>query len=108
MNKRLAVTGFLAGADYSLADVATYPWTVPQQRELHAIDIDEFSIKRYRFEVNPENVLQGRASARINGFGNASKLSHFLLAFKSQPARIAPIIEFKPYLACLQYDLLFS
>ena len=59
MNKRLAVTGFLAGADYSLADVATYPWTVPQQRELPAIDIDEFPhVKRRNATVAARPAVQ--------------------------------------------------
>ena len=33
MNKRLADRPFLAGADYSIADMASYPWVVPHERQ---------------------------------------------------------------------------
>jgi GST-like protein len=42
MDRRLASCAYLAGPDYSLADIATYPWCMPIIRELHKIDIDEF------------------------------------------------------------------
>lgn len=47
MDRRLSDHEFLAG-DYSIADMATYPWTMPKIRELHDIDIDEFpNVKRW-------------------------------------------------------------
>jgi len=59
MNKRLAVSEFLAGADYSLADVATYPWTMPKQWALHRIDIDEFPhVKRWNAQVAARPAVQ--------------------------------------------------
>lgn len=42
MDRVLAQRPWLAGAGYSLADMATYPWCAPAIRELHAIDIAEF------------------------------------------------------------------
>lgn len=42
LNDRLAKVPYLAGEDYSLADVATFPWTMPKQRNMHKIDIDNF------------------------------------------------------------------
>ncbi len=42
MDRRLAESEFLAGDNYSLADIATYPWTLPAQWALHRIDIDEY------------------------------------------------------------------
>lgn len=33
MNKRLADRAFLAGDDYSIADMACYPWVVPHERQ---------------------------------------------------------------------------
>lgn len=52
MDKRLASSEYLAGNNYSLADVATYPWTMPKQWELHRIDIDEFPhVKRWNATV---------------------------------------------------------
>ena len=48
MDRRLAQHEYLAGADYSLADVATYPWTMPRQWDLHKINIDDFpNVKRW-------------------------------------------------------------
>lgn len=45
MDKRLADTEYLAG-DYSIADIATYPWI--DVRWLHEIEIDEFpNVKRW-------------------------------------------------------------
>ena len=35
MDKRLGVSAYLAGDDYSIADVATYPWTMPKQQTMH-------------------------------------------------------------------------
>jgi len=52
MNKRLADNEYLAGTRYSVADVATYPWTMPKQWELHRIDIEEFPhVKRWNTTV---------------------------------------------------------
>ncbi len=42
MDRRLARSAYLAGPDYSLADIATYPWCMPIIRELHEIDVAEF------------------------------------------------------------------
>ena len=42
MDRRLADHDYLAGADYGLADMATYPWCAPVIRDLHGIDIAEF------------------------------------------------------------------
>ncbi|MGH8248904.1 MAG: glutathione S-transferase family protein [Gammaproteobacteria bacterium] len=52
MDKRLAQHEYLAGPEFSVADVATYPWTMPKQWELHRIDIDEFpNVKRWNAAV---------------------------------------------------------
>lgn len=42
MDRLLAERPFLAGQEYSLADMATYPWCAPAIRALHGIDIAEF------------------------------------------------------------------
>ena len=48
MNERLKQREYLAGNYYSIADVATYPWTMPRQQELHRIDINKFpNVKRW-------------------------------------------------------------
>ncbi len=59
MDKRLAQHEYLAGAHYSLADVATYPWTMPKQWELHRINIDEFpNVKRWNSQVAQRPAVQ--------------------------------------------------
>jgi GST-like protein len=42
LDDRLKSSGFLAGPDYSIADIATFPWTTPIQREMHKIDIGDY------------------------------------------------------------------
>jgi GST-like protein len=52
MDKRLERNEYLAGDLYSIADIATYPWTMPPQWKLHRIDIDEFpNVKRWNETV---------------------------------------------------------
>jgi GST-like protein len=45
MNKRLAVVNYLAG-DYSIADMACYPWVVPYERQGQALE-DFPNLKRW-------------------------------------------------------------
>ncbi len=33
LNRRLEGRDFIAGADYSIADIACYPWIVPHERQ---------------------------------------------------------------------------
>lgn len=48
MDEVLGTRDYLAGAEYSIADMATYPWCAPIVRDLHAIEIDEFpNVKRW-------------------------------------------------------------
>ncbi|MBX2850103.1 MAG: glutathione S-transferase N-terminal domain-containing protein [Acidiferrobacterales bacterium] len=42
IDRRLAVNEYLVGENYSLADIATYPWMLEEQHELHSIDATEF------------------------------------------------------------------
>jgi len=50
MDRRLAATEYLGGKDYSIADVATWPWV--DVRWLHEIDIDQFpNVKRWYEQV---------------------------------------------------------
>lgn len=42
MDRRLADSEYLAGPDYTIADVAVFPWTMPKVRALHEVDIGEF------------------------------------------------------------------
>lgn len=42
IDKELAKKPWISGDEYSLADMATYPWMDARQQELHGIDIAEF------------------------------------------------------------------
>ncbi len=42
LDKRLAISQYLAGPEYSIADIATYPWTMPKQQEMHRIDAADY------------------------------------------------------------------
>ena len=48
LNKRLADRDFLAG-DYSIADIASYPWIVPHER--HGQDLNDFPHLRRWFQT---------------------------------------------------------
>jgi GST-like protein len=46
LDKRLADRPFVAGADYSIADMASYPWIVPHERQQQ--DLNDFpNLKRW-------------------------------------------------------------
>jgi GST-like protein len=46
MDKRLATEKFLAAGEYSIADIATYPWVA--RHEWHQVDLNEFpNVKRW-------------------------------------------------------------
>jgi GSH-dependent disulfide-bond oxidoreductase len=46
MDDRLAKVPYLAGADYSIADIATYPWV--SRHEFHQVDLSAFpNVKRW-------------------------------------------------------------
>lgn len=48
LDRRLADSEYLAGADYSIADIATFPWTMPKQQEMHRIDGSQYpNVKRW-------------------------------------------------------------
>lgn len=67
MNKRLADRPFLAGDQYSIADIAAYPWVVPYDRQ--GQNLEDFpNLKRW-FEA-----IQARpATARAYAQGEALK-----------------------------------
>jgi len=48
LDRRLAESEYLAGANYSIADIATFPWTMPKQQEMHRIDGAQYpNVKRW-------------------------------------------------------------
>ncbi len=59
MNEVLSTRDFLAGANYSIADMATYPWCAPIVRDLHAIDINDFpNVKRWAGAIESRPAVQ--------------------------------------------------
>jgi GST-like protein len=50
MDKELASREFLAG-EFSVADIAVFPWTMPKVRELHEVDIAQFPNVRRWFDT---------------------------------------------------------
>ena len=59
MDRRLRVSEYLAGPNYSIADVATFPWTMPKQQEMHRIDITQYpNVKRWSETVAMRPAVQ--------------------------------------------------
>lgn len=59
MNEVLGTRDFLSGANYSIADMATYPWCAPIVRDLHAIDINDFpNVKRWAGAIESRPAVQ--------------------------------------------------
>jgi GST-like protein len=59
MDRRLGESKYLAGSNYSIADVATFPWTMPKQQEMHRIDITQYpNVKRWSETVAMRPAVQ--------------------------------------------------
>ena len=59
MDRRLSVSEYLAGPNYSIADVATFPWTMLKQQEMHCIDITQYpNVKRWSETVAMRPAVQ--------------------------------------------------
>ncbi len=59
LDKRLGKSAYLAGKDYSIADVATYPWTMPKQQAMHLIDADDYpNVRRWGEEIAARPAVQ--------------------------------------------------
>jgi GST-like protein len=79
LNKRLADREFVAG-EYSIADMAIYPWIVPWKRQ--AQDIDSFPFLKRWFEairVRPATVRAYRKAEEINTQPTVSEESKSVL-----------------------------
>ena len=67
LNRRLSDRPFVAGADYSIADMAAYPWIVPHQRQ--GQDLNEFPHLKRWFEsivARPGTVRAYDKAKRVN------------------------------------------
>ena len=57
MDRRLSKNGYLAGARYSIADIATFPWIVLYEGQ--GIDLDDFRhVKRWLSAINDRPAVQ--------------------------------------------------
>ncbi|WP_019831701.1 glutathione binding-like protein [Sphingomonas sp. PR090111-T3T-6A] len=73
MDKRLADRPFLAGEGYSIADMASYPWIVPHERQRQ--DLADFpNLKRW-FEAIAERPATKRAYALADTINTAPSVS---------------------------------
>jgi GST-like protein len=68
LNKRLADRAFVAG-NYSIADMAAYPWIVPHENQGQKLD-DFMHLKRW-FEAIEARPATRRAYARAAGINTA-------------------------------------
>jgi len=68
LDDRLAEKPYLAG-DYSIADMATYPWAVPHQKQ--GIDLEDFpNVRRWLEQIGDRPAVK-RAYARAAEFNTA-------------------------------------
>ncbi|MGE0723520.1 MAG: glutathione binding-like protein [Alphaproteobacteria bacterium] len=80
MNKRLADRAFLAGPDYSIADMASYPWVVPHRRQ--GQDLGDFPHLRRWFEAigrRPATIAAYEKGRAVNTRPTVSEESRRLL-----------------------------
>jgi GST-like protein len=79
LNKRLADRAFVAG-DYSIADMAAYPWVVPHQNQRQ--DLDDFPHLKRWFETikaRPATVRAYEMAKQVNTAATVSEESRRLL-----------------------------
>jgi GST-like protein len=62
LDRRLAGRSFIAGADYTIADIASYPWIVPWKRQQQ--NLDDFPNLRRWFETVRARPATVRAYAK--------------------------------------------
>jgi GST-like protein len=66
LNKRLSDRPFIAGNDYSIADIAAYPWIVPYERQNQ--NLDDFSNLKGWFEAIQTRPSTIRAYEKAEAF----------------------------------------
>ena len=68
LDRRLAARAFLAGEDYTIADMAAYPWIVPWKRQQQ--NLDDFVNLRRWFDAIRERPATVRAYAKGEPYSN--------------------------------------
>ena len=80
LNRRLADHEFIAGTEYSITDMAAYPWIVPWKRQQQ--NLDDFPYLKRWFEAiqgRPAVVRAYRLAEGINTAPTVSEASRALL-----------------------------
>lgn len=73
LNKQLSSRAFIGGEEYSVADIACYPWVVPYERQQQ--NLDDFPHLKRWFESIKQRPATVRAYARAEEIGTASSVS---------------------------------
>jgi GSH-dependent disulfide-bond oxidoreductase len=73
LERRLSEHAYLAGAEYSIADIATYPWVVPWKRQQQDLDAHPH-LRRWFDDIRARPATQ-RAYARADAFRAPSPTS---------------------------------
>jgi GSH-dependent disulfide-bond oxidoreductase len=73
LDRRLAGLAFVAGAEYSIADMAIYPWIVPW--EIQKQNLDDFPHLKRWFEAVAARPATVRAYARADAFKRPSTMT---------------------------------
>jgi GSH-dependent disulfide-bond oxidoreductase len=67
LDRRLSSVPYLAGSEYSIADMAAYPWIVPWERQQQ--DLNQFAaLKRWFEEV-------GKRPATVRAYARGAEIS---------------------------------
>jgi len=73
LNRRLSDRPYLVGAEYTIADIATYPWIVPWKRQSQ--NLDDFPHVRRWFESIRYRPATERAYERAKEFVSTTQLT---------------------------------
>ena len=71
INRRLADRAFLAGENYTIADMAAYPWIVPWKRQQQ--NLDDFANLRRWFDAIRERPATVRAYAKGEPYASSTR-----------------------------------
>jgi GST-like protein len=90
LDKRLADRTFVAGAEYSIADIAAYPWIVPHERQQQ--NLNEFpNLKRWfeTIKARPATVRAYEKAASINQAPSVSDAESRRILFGQTAATVS-------------------
>ena len=90
LDRRLAASRFVAGPDYSIADMAAYPWIVPWKRQQQ--QLEDFPHLHRWFETIRERPSTVRAYAKAEPYSNTAAVTEAgkKLLFGQTAASVAP------------------